>query len=88
MGDKVIQGKALLIRDVFYLCTMLIGWTTTYMTTAHTADSALELARENKAYGMAREKKITEVERTSKEYARDYSYRKDSEIIQDVKSNT
>ena len=57
------------------------------MTTAGKTEDALSLAQENKAFGMAREKKIIEVEKTSREYARDYSYRKDAEIILDVKKN-
>ena len=88
MGDKLIQGKTLLLRDAIYIATLLISCVVTYMTTAGKAESALDLARENKAFGMAREKMIVEVEKTSREYARDYAYRKDAEIILDVKKNT
>ena len=87
MGDGLIQGKKLLVRDVVYICVMLVGWTGTYMTTAGDANQALELARENKAYGMAREKMIIENSKDNREYARDYAYRKDAEIIKDVKKN-
>lgn len=88
MGDKLIQGKTLLLRDAIYIITLLISCTVTYMTTSQTADTALSLAQENKAFGMAREKQIIEIEKSAKEYARDYAYRKDSEIILDVKKNT
>jgi hypothetical protein len=87
MGDGLIQGKKLLVRDVVYICVMLVGWTGTYMTTAGDANQALELARENKAFGMAREKMIIENSKDNREYARDYAYRKDAEIIKDVKKN-
>jgi hypothetical protein len=87
MGDGLIEGKKLLIRDVVYICVMLVGWIASYMTTATTANQALELARENKAYGMAREKMIIENSKDNREYARDYAYRKDAEIIVDVKKN-
>jgi len=87
MGDKLIQGKTLLLRDAIYIATLLISCVVTYMTTAGKAEDALSLAQENKAFGMAREKMIIEVEKTSREYARDYAYRKDSEIILDVKKN-
>ena len=87
MGDKLIQGKTLLLRDAIYIATLLISCVVTYMTTAGKAEDALSLAQENKAFGMAREKMIIEVEKTSREYARDYSYRKDAEIILDVKKN-
>ena len=33
-------------------------------------------------------RQIVEIEKSAKEYARDYAYRKDSEIILDVKKNT
>ena len=88
MGDKLIQGKTLMLRDAIYMCGLLITCVINYMTTAGTAESALTLAQENKAFGMAREQKILEVEKSSREYARDYSYRKDSEIIKDVKKNS
>ncbi|MAR18306.1 MAG: hypothetical protein CML44_02930 [Rhodobacteraceae bacterium] len=88
MGDKLIQGKTLLMRDAIYIGTLLISCIITYMTTANTAESALIIAQENKAFGMARDKKISEVEKASKEYARDYSYRKDAEIIKDVEDNS
>ena len=87
MGDKLIQGKTLLLRDAIYIATLLISCVVTYMTTAGKTEDALSLAQENKAFGMAREKKIIEVEKTSREYARDYAYRKDAEIILDVKKN-
>ena len=87
MGDGLIEGKKLLIRDVVYICVMLVGWIASYMTTATTANQALGLARENKAYGMAREKMIIENSKDNREYARDYAYRKDAEIIKDVKKN-
>jgi hypothetical protein len=87
MGDKLIQGKTLLLRDAIYIATLLISCVVTYMTTAGKAEDALSLAQENKAFGMAREKMIIEVEKTSREYARDYAYRKDAEIILDVKKN-
>ena len=88
MGDKLIQGKTLLLRDAIYIATLLISCVVTYMTTAGKAEDALSLAQENKAFGMAREKMIIEVEKTAREYARDYAYRKDAEIILDVKKNT
>ena len=87
MGDKLIQGKTLLLRDAIYITTLLISCTVTYMTTSHTAETALNLAQENKAFGMAREKQLIQIEKSTKEYARDYAYRKDSEIILDVKKN-
>ena len=87
MGEGLIQGKTLLLRDAIYIATLLISCVVTYMTTAGKAEDALSLAQENKAFGMAREKKIIEVEKTSREYARDYAYRKDAEIILDVKKN-
>jgi len=87
MGEGLIQGKTLLLRDAIYIATLLISCVVTYMTTAGKTEDALSLAQENKAFGMAREKKIIEVEKTSREYARDYSYRKDAEIILDVKKN-
>ncbi len=76
------------MRDAIYIGTLLISCIITYMTTANTAESALIIAQENKAFGMARDKKISEVEKASKEYARDYSYRKDAEIIKDVEDNS
>jgi hypothetical protein len=88
MGDKLIQGRTLLIRDAVYICGFVVTIVVNYMTTSSTANEALDLARENKAFGMAREKMIVEVEKTSREYARDYAYRKDAEIILDVKKNT
>ena len=88
MGEGLIEGKKLLIRDVVYICVMLVGWSASYMTTASTANRALELARENKAFGMAREKMITDNSKDNREYARDYAYRKDAEIIIDVRKNT
>tara|TARA_R110001592_G_scaffold237626_1_gene496890 strand:- start:1009 stop:1389 length:381 start_codon:yes stop_codon:yes gene_type:complete len=87
MSDGLIEGKKLLIRDVVYICVMLVGWIASYMTTATTANQALDLARENKAYGLAREKMIIENSKDNREYARDYAYRKDAEIIKDVKKN-
>ena len=87
MGDKLIQGKTSLLRDAIYIATLLISCVVTYMTTAGKTEDAISLAQENKAFGMAREKMIIEVEKTSREYARDYSYRKDAEIILDVKKN-
>jgi len=87
MGEGLIQGKTLLLRDAIYIATLLISCVVTYMTTAGKTEDALSLAQENKAFGMAREKMIIEVEKTSREYARDYSYRKDAEIILDVKKN-
>ena len=87
MGEGLIEGKKLLIRDVVYICVMLVGWIASYMTTATTANQALDLARENKAFGMAREKMIIENSKDNREYARDYAYRKDAEIIKDVKKN-
>ena len=88
MGEGLIQGKTLMLRDVVYIGVMLVGWIASYMTTAGTANQALELARENKAFGMAREKMIIENSKDNREYARDYAYRKDSEIIVDVKKNS
>lgn len=88
MSDKLIQGKTLLMRDAIYIGTLIVSFIVNYMTTASTANEALNLAQENKAFGIAREAKIVEVERTSREYARDYAYRKDAEIITDVKKNT
>ena len=88
MGNGMIQGKTLLMRDAIYIGTLLISCIITYMTTANTAEIALIIAQENKAFGMARDKKISEVEKTSKEYARDYSYRKDAEIIKNVEDNS
>lgn len=87
MGDKLIQGRTLLIRDAIYICGFVVTIVINYMTTSSTANEALDLARENKAFGMVRDKIIIEVEKATREYARDYSYKKDSEIISDVKKN-
>ncbi len=87
MGDKLIQGRTLLIRDAVYICGFVVTIVINYMTTSSTANEALDLARENKAFGMVRDKIIIEVEKATREYARDYSYKKDSEIISDVKKN-
>ena len=84
MGDKLIEGKTLMLRDAVYISCLLISCTITYMTTANTANEALSLAQENKVFGIARDRKIEQ----TREYARDYSYRKDAEIITDVKKNT
>lgn len=66
MGGKLIQGKTLLLRDAIYITTLLISCTVTYMTTSHTAETALNLAQENKAFGMARERHIVEIEKSDK----------------------
>lgn len=87
MGGKLIQGRTLLIRDAIYICGFVVTIVINYMTTSSTANEALDLARENKAFGMVRDKIIIEVEKATREYARDYSYKKDSEIISDVKKN-
>lgn len=87
MGDKLIQGKTLLIRDAIYICGFVITIVVNYMTTSSTANEALRLAQENKAFGLAREKMIVENSKESREYARDYAYRKDAEIIVDVKKH-
>ncbi len=87
MSGKLIQGRTLLIRDAIYICGFVVTIVINYMTTSSTANEALDLARENKAFGMIRDKIIIEVEKATREYARDYSYKKDSEIISDVKKN-
>jgi len=65
------------------------------MTTAGKANEADERSKnnavgiqENRAFGIARDKKIADNQTSAKEYARDYAYRKDSEIIKDVKKNS
>ncbi len=83
MGDKLIQGKTLMLRDAVYICSLLISCAITYTMTANTASTALNLANENKAFGMARDKKIEQV----KEYARDYAYRKDAEQNKNIEKN-
>ena len=45
------------------------------------------MIKENKAFGMAREKSISEVSVNTKEYARDYAYRKSVEIKKEVEKN-
>jgi len=88
MGDKLIEGKTLLLRDAVYIITLMISCTVTYMTTSYTARSALSLAQENKAYGIAREKQIFNLERNLKDYTREHSHKGDAEIMVDVKKNT
>jgi len=83
MGDKLIQGKTLLIRDAIYICGFAITIVVNYMTTSSTANEALRLAQENKAFG----KMIIESAKENREYARDYAYKKDAEIIIDVKKH-
>lgn len=75
MSHKLIQGKTLTLKDAGYIASLLIACTTTYTMTANTASTAMALANENKAFGIARDKKIEQV----REYARDYAYRKDAE---------
>lgn len=95
MGDKLIQGKTLMLRDAIYIASLLISCVVTYMTTASKAEEADTRSRtneiaiqENRAFGIARDKKIADNQTSAKEYARDYAYRKDSEIIKDVKKNS
>ena len=84
MGVGFIKGKTLLVRDVIWVVALMVQGVVTWMTLASTANEALSLAQENKAFGMAREEKIDE----AREYARDYAYRKDAEIKVDVKKNS
>lgn len=95
MGDKLIQGKTLMLRDAIYIASLLVSCVVTYMTTAGKANEADERSKnnavgiqENRAFGIARDKKIADNQTSAKEYARDYAYRKDSEIIKDVKKNS
>ena len=95
MGDKLIQGKTLMLRDAIYIASLLVSCVVTYMTTASKANEADERSKsnavgiqENRAFGIARDKKIADNQTSAKEYARDYAYRKDSEIIKDVKKNS
>ncbi len=95
MGDKLVQGKTLMLRDAIYIASLLVSCVVTYMTTAGKANEADERSKsnevsiqENRAFGIARDKKIADNQTSAKEYARDYAYRKDSEIIKDVKKNS
>jgi hypothetical protein len=95
MGDKLIQGKTLMLRDAIYIASLLVSCVVTYMTTAGKANEADERSKsnaigiqENRAFGIARDKKIADNQTSAKEYARDYAYRKDSEIMKDVKKNS
>jgi len=95
MGDKTTEPKRYTLKEVVSIVTTIVICCWTYFQSTSKADIADNRSRknevtiqENKAFGIARDKKIEEVKITSREYARDYAYRKDSEIIKDVKKNS
>ena len=95
MGEKTTEPKRYTLKEVVSIGTTIVICCWTYFQSTSKADIADSRSRknevsiqENKAFGIARDKKIEEVKTTSREYARDYAYRKDSEIIKDVKKNS
>ena len=95
MADKTTEPKRFTLKEVFSIVTPIVICCCTFFASrskaevADTRSSKNEISiQENKAFGIARDKKIEEVKTTSREYARDYAYRKDSEIIKDVKKNS
>ena len=95
MSNKITEPKRFTLKEVVSIVTPIVICCYTYFQSTSKADIADNRSRknevtiqENKAFGIARDKKIEEVKITSREYARDYAYRKDSEIIKDVKKNS
>jgi hypothetical protein len=78
------EQKKMFYSDVIKIIIVVVSCTVSYCASTNKSDLALSLALENKAFGMAREKKIEQ----AKEYARDYSYRKNVETLKHVKENT
>ena len=95
MADKTTEPKRFTLKEVFSIVTPIVICCCTFFASRSKAEVADNRSRkneisiqENKAFGIARDKKIEEVKTTSREYARDYAYRKDSEIIKDVKKKS
>jgi len=88
-----------MIRDLVYIGVIFGSVIFNYATTTSKANEAYNLASENKAYGIANEKKhtsnnqyileeIKKIEKNTREYAREYAYRKNLETSKEVKENT
>jgi len=95
MGEKTTEQKRFTLNQVLQFGPPIVLCCWTFFLSTSKAEVADNRSRkneisiqENKAFGIARDKKIEEVKITSREYARDYAYRKDSEIIKDVKKNS
>ena len=66
---------------------LVISFGSSHSRIGSNTDSIIEnrhMINENKSFGIAREKKISEVSINTKEYAREYAYRKTIEIKKDV----
>lgn len=66
---------------------LVISFGSSHARIGSNTDSIIEnrhMINENKSFGIAREKRISEVSINTKEYARDYAYRKTIEIKKDV----
>ena len=94
MANKTTEQKRFTLKEVAQIGTTIVICCWTFFLSTSKAEVSDNRSRkneisiqENKAFGIARDKKIEEVKITSREYARDYAYRKDSEIIKDVKKN-
>lgn len=78
------EERKFVLRDIITALTVAFMCGGSWFLSTAKAEEAMAMASENKAFGIARDKKHID----TKEYARDYAYRKDMELKSDIVKNS